>query len=127
MCGITGIIRKSARVESVEVEKMTNALSHRGPDGSGFYISGNKGIGHRRLSIIDLEGGKQPLCNEDQMVWITFNGEIYNFQELRSILVQKGHRFQTHSDTEVIVHAYEEWGTESVTRLRGKFAFAIID
>ena len=127
MCGIAGIIRKSARVESIEVEKMTNTLSHRGPDGSGVYVSGNKGIGHRRLSIIDLEGGKQPLCNEDQTVWITFNGEIYNFQELRTVLVQKGHRFQTHSDTEVIVHAYEEWGTECVTKLRGMFAFAIMD
>lgn len=127
MCGIAGLIRKSTTVEKVEIEKMTDALQHRGPDGSGFYIKGNMGIGHRRLSIIDLEGGKQPLCNEDQTIWISFNGEIYNYQELRAILLQKGHLFKTNSDTEVIVHAYEEWGTECVTKLRGMFAFAIID
>ncbi|PWA04864.1 asparagine synthase (glutamine-hydrolyzing) [Flavobacterium psychrotolerans] len=127
MCGIAGLIRKSVAVEQTEIEKMTDALSHRGPDGSGFYVSGNMGIGHRRLSIIDLEGGKQPLCNEDQTIWITFNGEIYNYLELRAVLLQKGHRFKTHSDTEAIVHAYEEWGTDCVTKLRGMFAFAILD
>lgn len=127
MCGIAGLIRKSISIVPAEIQKMTDAIKHRGPDGSDFYIHGNIGIGHRRLSIIDLEGGKQPLCNEDQTIWITFNGEIYNYLELRTILLQKGHRFKTHSDTEVIVHAYEEWGTECVKKLRGMFAFAILD
>jgi asparagine synthase (glutamine-hydrolysing) len=127
MCGIAGLLRRKTTVQESEIKKMTNSLAHRGPDGSGFYTSKNVGIGHRRLSIIDLEGGKQPLCNEDATVWITFNGEIYNYLELRSQLVQKGHRFQTNSDTEVVVHAYEEWGTECVTKLRGMFAFAIMD
>ena len=127
MCGIAGLLRKSSPVQEFEVEKMTNALVHRGPDGSGNFVFQNIGIGHRRLSIIDLKGGKQPLANANQSVWITFNGEIYNFKELRSTLKQKGHHFQTESDTEVIVYAYQEWGVECLSKLRGMFAFAIMD
>src|SRR5262245_45751414 len=111
MCGIAGILRLDGSTPNPEVVRaMTGQLRHRGPDGDGFYSSGGVGLGHRRLSIIDLDGGRQPLCNEDGSIWVTFNGEIYNFAELRRRLEQRGHRFQTRSDTEVIVHAYEEWG-----------------
>jgi asparagine synthase (glutamine-hydrolysing) len=127
MCGIAGLINKKGNADEQVLVQMTDAIKHRGPDGFGFRSSGTAAIGHRRLSIIDLEGGKQPLCNEDGTVWISFNGEIYNFMELKHTLVQKGHVFQTHSDTEVIVHAYEEWGVDCVTHLRGMFAFAIMD
>jgi asparagine synthase (glutamine-hydrolysing) len=127
MCGIAGIIQKNRNAEQSEIELMTDALQHRGPDGQGSTLYQNVAIGHRRLSIIDLNGGKQPLSNEDETIWITFNGEIYNFIELRDQLLLKGHIFHTMSDTEVIVHAYEEWGTECVMRLRGMFAFAILD
>jgi len=127
MCGIAGMLRKNRSINQLELQQMTDALSHRGPDGSGYYVYENVGIGHRRLSIIDIEGGKQPLCNEDATVWITFNGEIYNYKELRNQLSAKGHRFATQSDTEVLIHAYEEWGTDFVKKLRGMFAFAIVD
>jgi asparagine synthase (glutamine-hydrolysing) len=127
MCGIAGIIKKSGPLHENELVSMTDSLRHRGPDGSGYHFHEHVGIGHRRLSIIDLEGGKQPLCNEDKTIWITFNGEIYNYPELKKQLQQAGHRFQTNSDTEVIVHAYEEWGTNCVKKLRGMFAFAICD
>jgi asparagine synthase (glutamine-hydrolysing) len=106
---------------------MNSVLSHRGPDGEGFFVDGPVGLGHRRLSIIDLEGGKQPLFNEDQTKAIVFNGEIYNFQSLRAALVARGHRFETQSDTEAILHAYEEYGESCVRHLRGMFAFAIWD
>jgi asparagine synthase (glutamine-hydrolysing) len=106
---------------------MNAALSHRGPDDEGYYFDGPIGLGHRRLSIIDLERGRQPLSNEDGTVWIVFNGEIYNFPELRRALEAAGHRFRTSSDTEVIVHLYEQYGTDCVTRLRGMFAFGIWD
>ena len=106
---------------------MTDIMSHRGPDANGFYIGGGAGLGHRRLSIIDLATGAQPLSNEDGTVWVTFNGEIYNFAEVRRELQQAGHRFRTNSDTEVIVHAYEQWGDQSVERLRGMFAYALWD
>jgi asparagine synthase (glutamine-hydrolysing) len=102
-------------------------LAHRGPDGQGLYVDGVAGLGHRRLSIIDLQTGGQPICNEDRTVWITFNGEIYNYRELRAKLLGRGHCFQTQSDTEVIVHLYEEYGQECVKHLRGMFAFAIWD
>jgi len=128
MCGIAGILRLDGSTPNPEVVRaMTSQLRHRGPDGDGFYSSGNVGLGHRRLSIIDLDGGRQPLSNEDGSIWVTFNGEIYNFAELRRRLEQSGHRFQTRSDTEVIVHAYEEWGEDSVEQLRGMFAFAVWD
>jgi asparagine synthase (glutamine-hydrolysing) len=106
---------------------MTDAMTHRGPDGSGTFVADGIGLGHRRLSIIDLEGGKQPLGNEDGTVEVIFNGEIYNFIELRQELLAKGHVFQTRSDTEVIVHGYEEWGPDCVERFNGIFAFAVWD
>jgi asparagine synthase (glutamine-hydrolysing) len=126
MCGIAGIVSQSADLEFIG--PMTEALSHRGPDGSGIWSDGLCALGHRRLAIIDLsEKGKQPLCNESETVWIVFNGEIYNFQELRVELEGCGHKFNSHTDTEVIVHAYEQWGTACLKKLRGMFAFAIWD
>jgi len=109
------------------LERMMGAVRHRGPDGSGSFLSNGIGLGHRRLSIIDLEGGGQPIENEDGAVHVVFNGEIYNFIELREELESKGHIFQTRSDTEVIVHAYEEWGLSCVDRFNGIFAFALWD
>ena len=96
---------------------MAHVLAHRGPDGEGFYIGEGVGFAHRRLSIVDIATGQQPLANEDGTVWVAFNGEIYNFASLRVILEGRGHRFRTHSDTEVIVHSYEEWGDHCVDRL----------
>ncbi len=129
MCGICGklIFDPQASVSPVLVESMANSISHRGPDDSGFYISANIGLGFRRLSIIDLKSGHQPLSNEDGSVWIVFNGEIYNFRDLREDLLQRGHTFKTRSDTEVIVHLYEDFGERCVEKLRGMFAFAIWD
>ncbi|MGD1078798.1 MAG: asparagine synthase (glutamine-hydrolyzing) [Candidatus Sulfotelmatobacter sp.] len=129
MCGICGkfFFDSQARVPAALLKGMTDAIVHRGPDDEGFYISGQVGFGFRRLSIIDLSGGHQPLSNEDGTVWIVFNGEIYNYQTLREELLAKGHVFRTKSDTEVIVHLYEEYGTNCVQRLRGMFAFAIWD
>lgn len=106
---------------------MADVLSHRGPDGEGFHFEGCIGLGHRRLSIIDLEGGAQPLSNEDGKIWVVFNGEIYNYMELRETLLQKGHQFKTSSDTEVIVHLYEEEAEEFLSLLRGMFAIALWD
>lgn len=106
---------------------MTDAVRHRGPDGEGLFIRDRVALGHRRLSIIDPKGGKQPMSNEDGTVWVTYNGEIYNFRELRTDLEVRGHRFVTNCDTEVVVHAYEEWGCECVKRFRGMFAFGIAD
>jgi asparagine synthase (glutamine-hydrolysing) len=128
MCGIVGIVyTRGAPVERDLLKKMTDAISHRGPTGEGIYLSGSIGIGNRRLAIIDLEGGRQPLSNEDNQIWITYNGEIYNFKELKNELVARGHLFRTNSDTEVVVHAYETWGKHCVEHLRGMFAFAIVD
>ena len=127
MCGICGIIRFGESVEKAELERMTRVLAHRGPDGDGLLCEGQVGIGHRRLSIIDLHTGRQPMTNEDGTVWITYNGELYNFPELQVELTTKGHHFTTHSDTEVIIHAYEEWGDSCVDHFRGMFAFAIVD
>ncbi len=128
MCGIAGILQLDNRpVNEREVRALTRALAHRGPDGEGVRCAGNVGLGHRRLSIIDLEGGAQPLCNEDGTVWVSFNGEIYNYVELQRDLEARGHVFATHCDTETIVHAYEEWGAACVERFRGMFAFAIHD
>lgn len=110
-----------------DIEKMTRAIAHRGPDGEGFYVREGIALGHRRLAIIDLETGKQPMSNEDGSVWITFNGEIYNYKQLRIELLAFGHVFATSSDTEVIIHAYEQWGTDCLQKLRGMFAFAIAD
>ena len=126
MCGIAGIVSPSSSLDLVGV--MTEVMRHRGPDGAGLWSDGLCSLGHRRLAIIDLSvKGKQPLCNENETVWIVFNGEIYNFQELRFELERYGHIFKSHTDTEVIVHAYEQWGAECVKKFRGMFAFAIWD
>ena len=127
MCGITGLLSLDRNIDLSNIEAMTASLTHRGPDGDGIWLQDRVAIGHRRLAIIDLATGKQPLCNEDETVWITFNGEIYNYLELREQLLCAGHRFKTKSDTEVIVHAYEEWGDRCVEKLRGMFAFGIVD
>jgi asparagine synthase (glutamine-hydrolysing) len=127
MCGIVGIINTVLTPERSLLEKMCRIMTHRGPDGEGCYIEGPIALGHRRLSIIDLEGGKQPMSNEDDTVWITFNGEIYNFPDVQRELEKKGHRFKTRSDTEVIIHAYEEYGKECIKYFRGMFAFGIWD
>ena len=129
MCGIAGIYNFgiAQAVDSQLIKKMCSVLVHRGPDDEGIYCKDNIGLGHRRLSIIDLAGGHQPMSNEDGTVWIIFNGEIYNFPELKKELIQKGHKFKTHSDTETIIHLYEEEGEDCVHKLRGMFAFAIWD
>ena len=127
MCGIAGILKYDLPVDKQEIENMTNILSHRGPDGRGIWINKNVGLGHRRLSIIDLAKGTQPMSNEDNTIWITFNGEIYNFRELRKGLESRGHFFKTYSDTEVIIHSYEEWDDACVEHFRGMFAFGIAD
>ena len=128
MCGICGIFEQSGRsVDRDLLNKMTAIISHRGPDGEGYLVDGEVGLGHRRLSIIDVDGGAQPLGNEDGSLQIIFNGEIYNFVELRKELEDAGHRFKTRSDTEVIVHAYEEWGKDCLKRFNGMFAFALWD
>src|SRR5258708_36657672 len=106
---------------------MCDQIRHRGPDDEGFHLEGGCGIGMRRLSIIDLANGRQAISNEDGTVWVVFNGEIYNFQELRADLIRKGHQFRTNSDTETLVHLYEEEGTEGIRKLRGMFAYAIWD
>jgi len=128
MCGIAGIIDlRQRRPERRVVERMCRALAHRGPDDEGYWLEGCAALGQRRLSIIDLSQGHQPLSNEDGSIWVTFNGEIYNYQELRARLMARGHRFTTHCDTEVIVHAYEEYGAACVHHFRGMFAFAVWD
>src|SRR5438067_4776695 len=128
MCGIAGVIDTRGRpADAAVLRRMCDRLAHRGPDAEGYHVRGPAGLGHRRLSIIDLAGGRQPLANEDGTVWVTFNGEVYNFQELRGPLEAAGHRFATHSDTEVIAHAYEEYGPRCVEQLRGMFAFAVWD
>lgn len=128
MCGICAVYNTNGEPANRDlIENMTSIMAHRGPDGSGIYISDNVGLGHRRLSIIDVDGGAQPMSNEDDILWITFNGEIYNFLELRKELENAGHKFKTRSDTEVIVHAYEQWGKECVRRFNGMFAFALWD
>jgi asparagine synthase (glutamine-hydrolysing) len=133
MCGISAIVSalEGRAPKTADLQRMNDSLVHRGPDGEGMQIfKGSRaaaGLGHRRLSIIDLEGGKQPMSNEDCNVWITYNGEIYNYLELQKELQASGHRFRTRCDTETIVHAYEEWGAKCVDRLRGMFAFVIWD
>ena len=129
MCGITGILKfqKDEHVDPSLIRRMCQAMVHRGPNDEGIYAQGSVGLGMRRLSIIDIASGNQPLSNEDGTVWIVFNGEIYNHKALREQLLSRGHRFSTHCDTEVIVHLYEEFGRECVQHLRGMFAFAIWD
>ena len=131
MCGITGFVAHDAPLvpEAAQgiVRQMCDVIEHRGPDDEGYYVKDGAAIGMRRLSIIDLSGGHQPISNEDGTVWIVFNGEIYNYQELRDRLIRRGHTFRTHSDTEAIVHLYEDEGERAVEHLRGMFAFAIWD
>src|SRR6058998_4264113 len=129
MCGIVGIVKLNP-LETVDEEclkRMRDVLQHRGPDDKGLVIDGPVGLGHRRLAIVDVRGGHQPMANEDGTVWIVFNGEIYNHAELRPRLEACGHRYRTRSDTETILHLYEEEGERCVERLRGMFAFAVWD
>jgi len=128
MCGIVGIVQGGeAQVDRALVSRMCEAIRHRGPDDDGFYFQGGVGLGMRRLSIIDLKGGQQPIHNQDRSAWIVFNGEIYNYRELRKELEGLGHKFYTDSDTEAIIHAYDRYGSECPKHLRGMFAFAIWD
>src|SRR4051812_41357233 len=128
MCGIAGLLSLGNKpVFEKEVEAMCDAMVHRGPNDAGYYSADRVTLGMRRLSIIDLEGGHQPVHNEDKSVWVVFNGEIYNFKALRSSLERQGHRFYTDTDTEVIVHLYEQYGESCVEKMRGMFAFAIWD
>lgn len=125
MCGIYGLVARN--IDQGFLETATSTLAHRGPDAAGYYLDDAVGLGHRRLSIIDLSGGQQPIFNEDRSMCIICNGEIYNYLDLKDELSRKGHRFSTRSDSEVALHAYEEWGEASVERLRGMFAFAVWD
>ena len=128
MCGIAGFVNaKGVAVDRVILEAMNRAILHRGPDEDGFYVKENVGLAMRRLSIIDLASGQQPMFSEDRSKAIVFNGEIYNYQELRENLDKLGHKFYTKSDTEVIVHLYDEYGVDGLQHLRGMFAIAIWD
>lgn len=129
MCGITGTVYldKNRKIEPSVLKRMTDSIEHRGPDDEGFYTDNNVGLGFRRLSIIDLNTGHQPLDNENSTVNIIFNGEIYNYLEHRENLIKKGYKFKTATDTEVILHLYEEYGVDCLQYLRGMFGFAIWD
>ena len=130
MCGICGKLNfgtTSHPVERESVDRMMAAMNHRGPDEEGVYASGNVRLGHKRLRIIDLKTGAQPMANEDRRIWVIFNGEIYNYKQLQALLLSKGHSLRTRSDTEVIVHLYEEFGEEFVSKLEGMFSFALWD
>ena len=126
MCGITGFINNKSDKENI-IKRMSERIKHRGPDGEGIYTDDNVALAHRRLSIIDINAGKQPMYNEDNSLVVIFNGEIYNYLELRDELKKKKHKFKTHSDTEVLLHGYEEYGKNLPKHLRGMFAFAIYD
>src|SRR2546430_2944809 len=129
MCGICGQYNfiRNEPVEPDTIRRMTQTMVHRGPDDEGYFISGAVGLGFRRLSIIDLAGGHQPMSDAEETIWVILNGEIYNFKELRVQLEKRGHRFRTNSDTEVIIHGYKEWGTEVLNHLNGMFGLAIWD
>jgi asparagine synthase (glutamine-hydrolysing) len=129
MCGICGVLQLDGEpVAAKTIDRMSEQIAHRGPDGHGSWVVGPVALAHRRLAIIDLtETGSQPMGNEDASVQVTYSGEIYNFLALRAQLEALGHRFHSHSDTEVIVHAYEEWAEDSVERFNGHFAFALWD
>ncbi len=129
MCGIAGIVGSDGDyvVDAAEIHRMCQTIVHRGPDDEGVHVAGRVGLGMRRLSIIDLPTGRQPIHNEDRSVWVVFNGEIYNFRGLRAQLEARGHRFYTNSDTEVMVHLYEDYGSDCVHHLQGMFAFALWD
>src|SRR4030042_480237 len=124
MCGICGF---TGSPDENVLKRMTALIIHRGPDEDGYYADGNINLGMRRLSIIDVTTGHQPIHNEDRSIWIVFNGEIYNFQELKKELEGKGHKFKGRSDTEVILHSYEQWGEDCLQKFNGMFAFAIWD
>src|SRR5262245_22551048 len=129
MCGIAGIVAKDA-LQPEDCERavaMRDIMAHRGPDAAGLHSDAQAVLAHRRLSIVDLATGQQPLANEDGTIWVTYNGEIYNHGDVRTMLESAGHRYRSRSDTETIVHAYEQWGDECVHRFRGMFAFAIWD
>ena len=128
MCGIAGIVSsKKNNIDKKLVYRMTNSISHRGPDGHGYHFENKIGFGHRRLSIIDIEGGFQPMSDNDKNIWITYNGEIYNYKILRKKLISLGHSFQTSCDTEVLIYAYKQWGENALSYLDGMFAFALWD
>lgn len=127
MCGIAGFCLREGKASLATVRAMCDRIRHRGPDDAGYHVDGGCALGIRRLSIIDLDTGHQPIANEDESVWVVFNGEIYNYRNLRRDLRARGHRFITHSDTETLVHLYEEHGADGLQRLRGMFAFAIWD
>ena len=129
MCGIVGIFdtKGHREISRALITHMNDAIAHRGPDGDGTYFAPGVGLGHRRLAFIDVAGGAQPLFNEDDTIALVYNGEIYNFQSLVPELKAAGHRFKTHSDSEVIVHAWEEWGEACLDRFRGMFSFALWD
>src|SRR5688572_23776021 len=129
MCGIAGFAA-SGHLEpeaTMRAALMRDVLAHRGPDGAGLWADDHAVLAHRRLSIVDLAGGHQPLSNETSTIWVTFNGEIYNHRDVRGELESAGHRYRTKSDTETIVHAYEQWGDDCVQHFRGMFAFALWD
>lgn len=127
MCGITGILHfdKERKVDDRLLKNMTDIIRHRGPDGEGFYVNGNIGLGHRRLSIIDLVTGDQPMFSDDRKIALVFNGEIYNYIELRADLQKLGHEFRTTSDTEVVIRSYEQWGFDCQLKFNGMWAFAL--
>src|SRR5712664_470448 len=129
MCGIVGIVNLDPRetVDEALLKRMRDVLRHRGPDGEGLWAEGPVGLGHRRLAIVDVAGGYQPLPNEDESAWIVYNGEIYNHAALRPGLEARGHRYRTRSDTETILHLYEEEGERCVEQLQGMFSFAVWD
>ncbi len=129
MCGICGQFNfgRNDFVEPDTVRRMTQTMVHRGPDDDGYYFSGSLGLGFRRLSIIDLAGGHQPMSDAEETIWVMLNGEIYNFKELRAELESRGHIFRTESDTEVIIHGYKEWGIDVLNHLNGMFGLAIWD
>src|SRR6202047_2447601 len=129
MCGICGQYNFGTRAPVLrqDGERMTRSISHRGPDDEGYFIAGPLGFGFRRLSIIDLSGGHQPMSDQEESVWVVFNGEIYNFPELKRELQSHSHVFRTNSDTEVIIHGYKQWGEEVLNRLNGMFGLAIWD
>ena len=129
MCGIAGIFRAGLEVpvEPSAIRAMAATLVHRGPDGEGVHVGPGYGLGHRRLAIVDIAQGAQPMSNHDGSMWVTYNGEIYDFSEMMDDLKAAGHIFKTRCDTEVLVHAWEEWGEDCLERIHGMFAFAIWD
>ena len=129
MCGICGQIKIASDepVDQKTIRRMAQTIFHRGPDDDGYFFDGSVGLGFRRLSIIDLSGGHQPMADAEKSIWLVFNGEIYNYKELRAELEARGHKFQTSSDTEVIIYGYKEWGLDVFNHLNGMFGVAIWD